>query len=1090
LDIENNTLSETDSSAIVAGVLVGHSSSTDNTAVEGLKATISGDITVNYLSSGTNLEYGRNIYGVVVTPWTSTDTSKAPYVELEGNVVVDIGGAASNLALGSNSVYGIVDNSTTKDSVHLTGSTQLNFGAYNYTYADNKLTSADFVAFTNEGETTFSFSNFDTVNVLGGSKVYLTPSTQNATLVADDVVYGSSYPLGNDVLNGIESAGGVLLLTESSDAVNVKTDSNGTGYLYVTTLQNAGTITVDGEMVTTGATTSVSLIPGGTATSYQAQNTNLITGTGTLSFQPVSGETSNENFTNSGTITVPTVNIDGITLTNSGYLGTSDSFIDTLTISQDNEEGLATVLDSSGYVYATNVVMTGGTVSNTKQFTAKTFNLSGSDSLVQNTDTLAINTLNMTGGEIYNSSTGFVGTGEVLITGGTIENYGKMVSIDFQMSDDAFVNIAEGAFYVLNIDSYSLGGETFEVTPTGAKLDGGVMIVGNGSSKAETAAIAEFNPNSEIQTKVYVDGGKLGLGEVEPTSLTGSLSSTLDNLYDALAEALGVENSLDVSVLPTNLLSLTTRVTTGNTGYIGVDDSYSSASTATGLYFGGNSTLLLTFDADGNEVAGSSSGESAFTTTAGTSLTVDSGATVVAEGYYGKMPQRFYITSGYSYDTSQLWEDGATIKVVDQYGLSYEYEIHAEEENGTPVVYLGYYAQTEDNPDPPIYPFDTFFDLGYVAGNIILSDVENWKNPTAGAQAVIDIVGAKSLVLSQRVKIMNSIANLPFAGGVIGTAMDDLNGAITDLNNHLTMDSDTFGAHGVMWPYDEANNLWLDVTGTWYNQRHLKASKIDRAGWRASAFGFILGYDRKLKDAPVAMGAAFSFTGGNVKSTGNISYTKNKYQDYGVHLYSNYSPNEHLNVIGALHWMHNFSDVTQKVGVTATNGNYLSKAQGHMTTDWLALGVRFETSFSAGAFTFVPHVEPRYVYAKMRNFDTQIDGATIWNTHARGNNFFQIPIGIAARADFLTESGWTIRPNADITIVPQVGSTKLKTELRNSYNAADVAEGEFMGNFQTAVKLGVQFNRKNWTMGAKYGLVAGDRGKIDHGFILQARFRF
>ncbi|MCD8338609.1 MAG: autotransporter outer membrane beta-barrel domain-containing protein [Burkholderiales bacterium] len=937
------------------------------------------------------------------------------------------------------------------------------------------------ITFTQEGSVSVTMEGRASLMNATGS-IYGTVSEISTDSIRTYVV------TGNRTLNFGSSDGTAFTSSNSNsftgafanfDAVVVNSGSS----LYIDTSQNAlqgdeevfGSTTIEADDARLNGIISAS----GTMKIHSAAENVGITPTLTVKQSALASITTIDNsgnIGNSGTL-------KSATITNSTYGSIVNYSTGTIEIEKLNMEDGSIDNKEGGIGYVIYDVQTGGQFTNAGDF--------------------GIAYQTQTNGSVLNTSTGRLGAGVVNISEtGVIQSEGTMVSLDFTMEDSALVNISNGSFYVLDATySFEASGTQYTVE-SGAMLNGGTMVVGSGSG---TTSTAEFNPvttekeTAPIQAKVYVNEGKLGLGEVDPEGFYGVFAGT----HSVFQEAGLVENDLNITALPTNLLAITNRVQTDGNGYIGVGDaSYSpvsltalsstenSYSQKKGLYFSGDSTLIVTNDITGTILAGPSANESVFTAnTAGSYVTVDSGAFLVVWADADDMQERYYITSNYSYNDGEVWTD-ENIVVVNKYGQTYDYLIHSEEEDGTPVIYLAYEKQTQDDPTPHILPTDRFCDLGYVACNNIETDTDHPDDSNPGTQVVIDLTGNELLTVQERVAIMNSIANLPFAGGVIGTAMSDLNGAITDLNNHLTMDSDTFGAHGVMWPYDEFNNMWLDVHGTWYNQKHLKASGIDRVGWRANAFGFILGYDRKLKERPVALGAAFSFTGGNVKSTGNISYTKNKYKEYGVHLWGNYSPNEHLNIIGALHWMHNNSDVNQKIGITTLSGNYYAKAHGSMNTDWLAVGVRFETSLSAGAFTFVPHIEPRYVYAKMRDFDTQIDGTTIWRTHAKGNSFFQVPLGIAARADFFTESGWTIRPNFDVTITPQAGSTKLKTELRNIYNAVDAVEGEFMGKFQTAVKLGVQFDRKAWTLGAKYGLVAGDRGRIDHGFILQARLRF
>lgn len=101
-----------------------------------------------------------------------------------------------------------------------------------------------------------------------------------------------------------------------------------------------------------------------------------------------------------------------------------------------------------------------------------------------------------------------------------------------------------------------------------------------------------------------------------------------------------------------------------------------------------------------------------------------------------------------------------------------------------------------------------------------------------------------------------------------------------------------------------------------------------------------------------------------------------------------------------------------------------------------------------------------------------------------------MPIGLAFRADLPTTSGWMVRPQADVSLIPQFGDTKVKTKLTNGYGASDSVEGEFSGKFGTKVSIGVQAEKGRATFVAGYGFIGGTKGKQDHLFKIEARIRF
>lgn len=55
---------------------------------------------------------------------------------------------------------------------------------------------------------------------------------------------------------------------------------------------------------------------------------------------------------------------------------------------------------------------------------------------------------------------------------------------------------------------------------------------------------------------------------------------------------------------------------------------------------------------------------------------------------------------------------------------------------------------------------------------------------------------------------------------------------------------------------------------------------------------------------------------------------------------------------------------------------------------------------------------------------------------------------------------------------------------------SDKLSGEFAGKFGTNVNLGVQADKGPATIGVRYGFTGGTKGKADHMFKLEARYRF
>ena len=99
------------------------------------------------------------------------------------------------------------------------------------------------------------------------------------------------------------------------------------------------------------------------------------------------------------------------------------------------------------------------------------------------------------------------------------------------------------------------------------------------------------------------------------------------------------------------------------------------------------------------------------------------------------------------------------------------------------------------------------------------------------------------------------------------------------------------------------------------------------------------------------------------------------------------------------------------------------------------------------------------MWAKSGSYDTKVDGKKVWGNTPDATNTFQLPVGVAVRGDIMTASGWNVRPQADLTLIPQFGDTEQKTKLSNFNGVSDKLSGEFAGKFGTNINLGVQADK-------------------------------
>lgn len=118
---------------------------------------------------------------------------------------------------------------------------------------------------------------------------------------------------------------------------------------------------------------------------------------------------------------------------------------------------------------------------------------------------------------------------------------------------------------------------------------------------------------------------------------------------------------------------------------------------------------------------------------------------------------------------------------------------------------------------------------------------------------VCRVLRDKELDVAGKTKVINSVANIAFAGGAMSVSMNDLNTAADSIEGRVSMRNEAFTEYGVMREWDRGNDLWVDVIGGKQKYKSLSATGISKAGFDTNAYGLVMGYDRKFAGKSVIL---------------------------------------------------------------------------------------------------------------------------------------------------------------------------------------------------------------------------------------------
>ena len=150
---------------------------------------------------------------------------------------------------------------------------------------------------------------------------------------------------------------------------------------------------------------------------------------------------------------------------------------------------------------------------------------------------------------------------------------------------------------------------------------------------------------------------------------------------------------------------------------------------------------------------------------------------------------------------------------------------------------------------------------------------------------------------------------------------------------------------------------------------------------------------------------------------------------------------------------------------------------GSMDSDAVSLGVRAEfAAYSSDTFEVKPHIGLRYTNYSFDDYNgTEIDDV----------NALEAPIGVAFSGKVQAKGGWTVVPELDLSVVPQLGDKE--ASVVNAGAAVDqrVLEGAVFN-----AKIGLGMQKDNFTFGANFQHGAGGFSRNNNAFQAFARWTF
>lgn len=247
-----------------------------------------------------------------------------------------------------------------------------------------------------------------------------------------------------------------------------------------------------------------------------------------------------------------------------------------------------------------------------------------------------------------------------------------------------------------------------------------------------------------------------------------------------------------------------------------------------------------------------------------------------------------------------------------------------------------------------------------------------------------------------------------------------------------------------------------------YNKTKADAFKAGNftSGSDVDLYGITVGADVVVRDN-TRLGAALYAGSGKADSRGSLATTKNDFDFYGAALYFGHSAGA-WSFMGDMGFGYVTNDVKQ------TNHGVV---KADMDSTVFTAGLKAKYAFAVGGMQVAPFAGLRLNHVDSKNYSAKTNAqGTILDSHGTAKTYAEVPLGVQLSRDFMTQTGWTMKPALDLAVTPVLGSKNLTETIRFTGVGKDVTtSSEVLDRVRYSAVLGVSGGKDKVGFGVSVG---------------------
>lgn len=358
--------------------------------------------------------------------------------------------------------------------------------------------------------------------------------------------------------------------------------------------------------------------------------------------------------------------------------------------------------------------------------------------------------------------------------------------------------------------------------------------------------------------------------------------------------------------------------------------------------------------------------------------------------------------------------------------------------------------------------------------NQIWQNGMNDVNATNGGVAFLSRAADSRYVnRADAVRQINGASQIAVAAGVQAASIQAMDAVNDTLHEHLSLTSNV-SQKGAPSLHKEGADLWVSMLYRDGDSSGMKAGGFS-SDYENDFGGIMVGTDYTWKgavDGYFRVGGALNIGKGDSNSAGDFNYTDNDYDTYGLSIYGGWN-NDNINIVADVGYMKGDHELKQHMS-QALGGNLKADVD---TEIWTA-GIRGEYQFRTAAMDITPHIGVRYMHLETDSFSTHNGLGTVFHTDSDSQNLWQFPIGVTLSRDYVSTSGWTVKPKFDLSVIPAAGDKDVSTSVGvPGMGVTDSATADMMDSVSWQGTLGLEVQKEATSFGLQAGYRKSDDAK-------------